>query len=55
MLGLRVPELLVILAILFLLFGARRLPDLGRGLGAALRGFKRALGGEDAPPADEKR
>lgn len=37
-----VPELLVILAILLLIFGANRLPDLGRGLGKAIRGFRDA-------------
>jgi sec-independent protein translocase protein TatA len=34
------PEMLVILAILLLVFGANRLPELGRGLGKAIRGFK---------------
>jgi sec-independent protein translocase protein TatA len=36
------PEMLVILAILLLVFGANRLPDLGRSLGKAIRGFKDA-------------
>ncbi len=36
------PEMLVIVAILLLVFGASRLPDLGRGLGKAIRGFKDA-------------
>ncbi|HQL31610.1 MAG TPA: twin-arginine translocase TatA/TatE family subunit [Thermoanaerobaculales bacterium] len=35
-----VPELLVILAILLLIFGGSRLPGLGRGLGKAIRGFR---------------
>lgn len=40
------PTHLVILAVLaFLLFGARRLPELGKGLGEGLRGFKDGLGG----------
>jgi sec-independent protein translocase protein TatA len=34
--------MLVILAILLLVFGANRLPDLGRSLGKAIRGFKDA-------------
>ncbi len=37
-----IPELIVILAILLLIFGANRLPDLGRGLGKAIRGFRDA-------------
>ncbi len=35
----RLGELLVILAIVFLLFGSRRLKDLGSDLGAAIKGF----------------
>lgn len=42
-----IPELLLILAILALIFGANRLPDLGRSLGKALRGFKDATKGDD--------
>jgi sec-independent protein translocase protein TatA len=34
------PELIVILAVLFLLFGAKRLPDLSRSLGRSMRIFK---------------
>jgi sec-independent protein translocase protein TatA len=46
-----IPELLLILFILALVFGANRLPDLGRGLGKAIRGFKDATrGGDDQPP-----
>ena len=41
--NLGVPELLVILAIVVLLFGARKLPELGRGLGEAIKGFKSGL------------
>jgi sec-independent protein translocase protein TatA len=40
------PEMLVILAILLLVFGANRLPELGRGVGKAIRGFKDASKGE---------
>jgi sec-independent protein translocase protein TatA len=42
-------ELLVILAILALVFGANRLPDLGRSLGQAIRGFKDATRRDDGP------
>ena len=34
------PELLVILAIVVLIFGANRLPGLGRGIGSAIKNFK---------------
>jgi sec-independent protein translocase protein TatA len=37
------PEMVVILAIALLIFGPRKLPDLARGLGQAIRGFKDAV------------
>ncbi|MDF1536578.1 MAG: twin-arginine translocase TatA/TatE family subunit [bacterium] len=40
--GLGMQELLVILAIVMLLFGGKRLPEVGRNLGKAIRGFKQA-------------
>jgi sec-independent protein translocase protein TatA len=50
MFGLRMPELLLILAIVVILFGANKLPALGQGLGQGLRGFKKAFSGEDEKP-----
>ena len=40
-------ELLVMLAVVLLLVGGRRLPELGKSLGEAIREFQRALRGED--------
>jgi len=40
MFGLGMPELLVILVIALLVFGANRLPELGSSLGKAIKGFK---------------
>jgi sec-independent protein translocase protein TatA len=37
-----IPELLVILTILVLIFGANRLPEIGRGIGRGIRNFKDA-------------
>lgn len=37
------PELIVILAIAFLLFGGKRLPEVGAGLGKGIASFKKAL------------
>lgn len=34
------PEMLIILAIVILIFGANRLPELGRGIGAGIKNFK---------------
>jgi sec-independent protein translocase protein TatA len=45
--GLRMPELLLIFAVLLLLFGGSRLPQLGASLGSAIRNFKRGFGGGD--------
>ena len=47
MFGLGIQELLIILIIVMLIFGASRLPELGSGLGKAIRGFKEALTGKD--------
>lgn len=48
--GLGVPELVVIFLIVVVLFGASRLPQLGRGLGEGISNFKKGLssGEEDA-------
>jgi sec-independent protein translocase protein TatA len=50
------PELLVILAIFVLLFGAKRLPDLADGMGKAIRNFKRGLNTaeEDVTPPQKQ-
>ncbi len=41
------PELLLILGIVLLIFGASRLPQLGRALGKTIRGFRQSLSGEE--------
>ncbi len=50
MFGLRMPELLLILLIVVILFGANKLPALGKGMGEGLRSFKKAFGGDDEKP-----
>ena len=47
MFGIGVPELLVILGIVVLIFGARRLPEIGSGLGKAIKNFKTGVTGKD--------
>jgi sec-independent protein translocase protein TatA len=46
-------ELVVILLIVVVLFGATKLPALGQGLGQGLRSFKKAFGGEDEKPTTQ--
>jgi sec-independent protein translocase protein TatA len=45
--SLGVPELIVIFLIIIVLFGASRLPQIGRGLGEGIRNFKRSLSSDD--------
>ena len=57
MFGIGTSELLIILGIVVILFGARRLPELGAGMGKAIRNFKSGLSGKDeidvTPKKDE--
>jgi len=59
--GLGIPELLVILVIVLIIFGPGKLPALGTGVGNALRNFRKAMNEPDAidvtphpDPAKEK-
>jgi sec-independent protein translocase protein TatA len=55
MFGLRLPELLLILAVILVVFGANKLPQLGAGLGSGMRSFRKAFreAREPEPPAPE--
>lgn len=48
--SLGLPELLVILLIVIIIFGANKLPQLGKGVGQGLRNFREAIKGEEPPP-----
>ncbi|HVK63393.1 MAG TPA: twin-arginine translocase TatA/TatE family subunit [Polyangium sp.] len=47
---LSITELLLILGVALLLFGAGRISDIGKGLGEGIRNFKKGLKDEDQPP-----
>jgi sec-independent protein translocase protein TatA len=47
MFGLGMQELIVILLIVLIIFGASRLPQLGEGLGKAIKGFKKGISGDE--------
>jgi TatA/E family protein of Tat protein translocase len=58
MFGLGTQELLIILVIVLVLFGANRLPDLARSLGSSVKEFKKGVNevkGEDAPRKEEEK
>ena len=50
--GVGLPEILLILLLVGLFFGARKIPELGRGLGEGIRNFRKGLRSatEDPPP-----
>ncbi len=54
--GLGTTEIILIVLVIVLLFGAKKLPQVGDGLGRAIGSFKRALGGifESAPPTKKE-
>jgi len=48
------PELLVILAIVVLLFGAKKIPDLAKGMGKGIKDFKKAIKEDEENVVDTK-
>ena len=48
-----IPELVIIMLIILLIFGARKLPEIGSSLGRGIRTFKSAVTGEDEKAGDE--
>ena len=42
-------HMLIIAGIALLVFGPKKLPELGKGIGEGIRGFKAAIGGEEKP------
>jgi sec-independent protein translocase protein TatA len=50
--GIPLWELLLILLVVLLVFGPKRLPEMGRSLGKGMREFKDSIAGNDEPPAE---
>ncbi len=47
------PELIVILAIALIVFGPKKLPDVGRSIGEAIRGFRKVMSEPEKLPPEE--
>jgi len=52
-LGIGLPEMLIVLVIALVVFGPKRLPDLGRSLGSGMREFKDSITGSHKDDDDE--
>lgn len=55
MMGLGMPEILIVLVIIVILFGARRIPEVAKGLGEGIRHFKTGMRGDDPRELDDRK
>ena len=55
MFRLGVPELLVIAILVLFLFGGKKLPELGKGIGEGIRNFKKSIKGDEPEAGKENR
>ncbi|MDG1022895.1 MAG: twin-arginine translocase TatA/TatE family subunit [Flavobacteriaceae bacterium] len=49
------PQIILIIAVVLLLFGGRKIPELMKGLGSGIKEFKNATKEEESPKVDEKK
>ena len=54
MFGIGIPELVIILVIILIIFGAGKLPEIGAGLGKGIKNFKRATIEDESETESEK-
>ncbi len=55
MFGIGMSELVIILVIVLIIFGAGKLPEIGKGLGKGIKNFKSAVSGSDEDDAAKKK
>lgn len=55
MFGLGVPELVVILVIVLVIFGPKKLPEIGKAVGQGIRELKKATDTKEEPPTTEQK
>ena len=55
MFGIGMPELVIILVIIMIIFGANKLPQMGAGLAKGIRNFKRGIDGKEEIDATPKK
>ena len=53
--GLSSTELIIILIIVVLLFGAKKIPELAKGIGSGIKNFKAEMNSDDEPKKDENK
>ena len=53
MFGIGMPELIIILVIILIIFGAGKLPEIGAGMGKAIKSFKTATADDDKKEAEK--
>lgn len=53
MFGIGMPELIIILVIILIIFGAGKLPEIGAGMGKAIKSFKSATAEEEPKKAEK--
>jgi sec-independent protein translocase protein TatA len=48
------PELIILIVLIIIIFGARKLPELGKGIGEGIKNFKKSIkGDDDSKPKDK--